>query len=117
VILERWHPGVVAMLAPRTPIISVHISAYVALHGYLYADNRSRRRRAPQLCRERRMLELAASLACHRPVILGNAIPGLDNRNIRILVKSVLHASGHRQFPCPPPLPPGNETAPRLNRC
>jgi len=38
VILERWHPGVVAMLAPRTPIISVHISAYLALHGYLYAD-------------------------------------------------------------------------------
>ena len=46
----------------------------------------------PSSAGERRMLELAASLA-------GNAIPGLDNRNIRILVKAVLHASGHRQFP------------------
>jgi hypothetical protein len=44
------------------------------------------------------MLELAASLAGHSPVILGDAIPGLDN-SIRMIVKAVLRASGHRQFP------------------
>jgi hypothetical protein len=43
VILERQHPGVLAMPAPRTPIISVHISAYLALHGHLYADTDSHR--------------------------------------------------------------------------
>jgi hypothetical protein len=36
---------------------------------------------------------LAASLAGHAPVILGNAITGLDDRNIQILVRAVLHAS------------------------
>ena len=45
------------------------------------------------------MLELAASLAGHRSVILSDAIPGLGNRSIQILVKAVLHASGHWQFP------------------
>ena len=48
---------------------------------------------------ERRVLELAASLACHRPVLLGDAVPGLDNRSVQILVRAVLHASGQRQFP------------------
>jgi hypothetical protein len=42
---------------------------------------------------------LATSLAGHAPVILGDAIPGLDDRSIQILVKAVLHASGQRQFP------------------
>jgi hypothetical protein len=58
---------------------------------------------------ERRMLELAASLAGHRPVILGDAIPGIDARNLGIVVKAVLHASGQRQFPSPGYLaaPPG----------
>jgi hypothetical protein len=50
---------------------------------------------------ERRMLELAASLAGHRPVILGDAIPGIDDRSLGTLVKAVLHASGQRQFPSP----------------
>jgi hypothetical protein len=47
---------------------------------------------------ERRMLELTASLAGHYPVLLGNAVPGLDDRSSRIFVKAVLHASGQRQF-------------------
>lgn len=47
---------------------------------------------------ERRMLELAASLAGHRPVILGDAVPGLDKRSVQILVRTVLHASGQGQF-------------------
>jgi hypothetical protein len=45
------------------------------------------------------VLDLAASLAGHRPVILGDAIPGLDNRGVQILVRDLLHASGQRQFP------------------
>jgi len=44
------------------------------------------------------VLELAASLAGHRPVILRDAVPGLDNRSVQILV-TVLHASGQRQIP------------------
>ena len=48
---------------------------------------------------ERKMLELAASLAGQRPVVLGDAIPGLDERNVQVLLKAVLHASGRRQYP------------------
>jgi len=48
---------------------------------------------------ERRMLWLAASLAGHASVILGDAITGLDDRNTGLLVKAILHASGERQFP------------------
>jgi hypothetical protein len=48
---------------------------------------------------EGRMLELAVNPIGHRPLILGDAIPGLDDRSIRILVKAVLHASGQRQLP------------------
>jgi hypothetical protein len=48
---------------------------------------------------ERRMLTLAASLAGHAPVILSDAISGLDARSIQILVKAVLHANGQQQFP------------------
>jgi ABC-type uncharacterized transport system ATPase subunit len=48
------------------------------------------------------MLELAASLAGHNPVILDDAVTGLDDRNTQILVKAVLHASGRRQFPSAP---------------
>jgi hypothetical protein len=48
---------------------------------------------------ERRMLTLASSLAGQAPVILGDAITGIDHRNVELLVKAVLHASGQRQFP------------------
>jgi hypothetical protein len=48
---------------------------------------------------ERRMLRLAASLADQAPVSLGEAITGIDDRNVGLLVKAVLHASGRRQFP------------------
>lgn len=47
---------------------------------------------------ERRMLEIAASLAGHRPVILADVVPGLDNRSAQVLARAVLHASGQRQF-------------------
>ena len=45
------------------------------------------------------MLRLAASLAWDIPVRLGDAVTGIDDRNVGILVKAVLHASGQRQFP------------------
>ncbi len=48
---------------------------------------------------ERRMLRLAASLAGQAPVSLGDAITGIDDRNVGLLVRAVLHASGRRQFP------------------
>jgi hypothetical protein len=48
---------------------------------------------------ERRMLRLAASLADQAPVSLGEAITGIDDRNVGLLVKAILHASGRRQFP------------------
>ena len=48
---------------------------------------------------ERKMLELAVSLAGHHPVILGDAVSGLDDHSAQILARAVLHASGRRQFP------------------
>ena len=48
---------------------------------------------------ERRVLRLAASLACDIPVSLGEAVTGIDDRNVGLLVEAVLHASGRRQFP------------------
>ena len=48
---------------------------------------------------ERRMLRLAASLADQAPVSLGDAITGIDDRNVGLLIKAVSHASGQRQFP------------------
>jgi predicted hotdog family 3-hydroxylacyl-ACP dehydratase len=53
----------------------------------------------PSSAGERRLLQLAASLAGQAPVILGDAVTGLDDRNIQALVAAVLHASGRRQFP------------------
>jgi hypothetical protein len=47
---------------------------------------------------EKWMLRLAASLADHAPVSLGDAVTGIDDHNVGLLVK-VLHASGRRQFP------------------
>jgi len=48
---------------------------------------------------ERRMPRLAASLADQAPVSLGEAITGIDGRNVSLLVTAILHASGRRQFP------------------
>jgi len=47
---------------------------------------------------EKRMLRLAASLAGRAHVSLGDAITGIDERNVGLLIKSVRHASGRRQF-------------------
>lgn len=50
---------------------------------------------------EQKMLRMAASIAGHTPVILGDTITGIDDHNIQIIVKAILHASGKRQFPQP----------------
>ena len=45
---------------------------------------------------ERRVLELSASFADGIPVNLRDAVTGLDDGNIALLVTAVLHASGKR---------------------
>jgi GNAT superfamily N-acetyltransferase len=45
------------------------------------------------------MLHLAASLADRVPVSLGEAVTGIDDRNVGLLVMAIRHASGRRQFP------------------
>ena len=40
------------------------------------------------------MLRLAGDI----PVRPGDAVTGIDDRNVSLLVKAVLHASGKRQF-------------------
>jgi ADP-ribose pyrophosphatase YjhB (NUDIX family) len=45
---------------------------------------------------ENRMLRLAASLAGGIPVNLRDALTGLDDRGIQLVINAVLHASGHR---------------------
>lgn len=53
----------------------------------------------PSSSGEKRMLRLAASLAGDVPVQLGNAVTGIDDRNVDLLVAAILHACGRRQFP------------------
>jgi len=54
--------------------------------------------RLPSSGGERRMLRLAASLADQAPVSLGEAVTGIDGRNVGLLIKAIRHASGRRQF-------------------
>jgi hypothetical protein len=55
----------------------------------------------PSSAGEKRMLRLAASLAGQAPVILGDAVTGIDECNLSLLITAVIHASGRRQFPGP----------------
>ena len=48
---------------------------------------------------ENRVLRLAASLADGLPVSLRDTITGIDDHNVTLLVKAVLHASGQRPSP------------------
>ena len=45
---------------------------------------------------ERRILQLAASIAAGTPVSLLDTIPGLDNRNRQLLITAIQHAAGQR---------------------
>lgn len=46
---------------------------------------------------ERRILQLSASFAAGIPVDLQDAVTGLDDRNIALLVSAIRHASGRFQ--------------------
>jgi hypothetical protein len=45
---------------------------------------------------ERRILQLAASIAAGTPVSLLDTITGLDNRNLQLLITAIQHAAGQR---------------------
>jgi hypothetical protein len=45
---------------------------------------------------ERRVLQLAASIAGGFPVNLHDAIPGLDNRNLELVIAAIRHTAGQR---------------------
>lgn len=49
---------------------------------------------------ERRILQLAASIAAGTPVHLRDAVPGLDKHNLQLLTTAIRHAAGHRPPPC-----------------
>ena len=44
---------------------------------------------------EQRILQLAASIAEGFPVCLRDTLPGLDNRNLKLLTTAIRHAAGH----------------------
>jgi hypothetical protein len=44
---------------------------------------------------ERRILTLAASIAAGTLVCLRDTLPGLDNRNLKLLTTAIRHAAGH----------------------
>ena len=48
------------------------------------------------LRREKRLLPASPATS---PVRLGGTVTGLDQRNVGLLVKAILHTSGQRQFP------------------
>ena len=45
---------------------------------------------------ERRILQLAASIAGGIPASLRDTIPGLDDRNLQLVITAIRHAAGHR---------------------
>jgi hypothetical protein len=49
----------------------------------------------PSSSGERRMLLLAASIAAGTPVSLYDTIPGIDQRNASLVIKAIIHATGH----------------------
>jgi hypothetical protein len=52
--------------------------------------------RLPSSGGEKRILQIAASLAVGHPVNLRDTIPGLDRRNAGLIVTAVRHAAGQR---------------------
>jgi len=45
---------------------------------------------------EHRILQLAASIAAGTPVSLREAIPGLDDRNLQLVITAIRHTAGQR---------------------
>ncbi len=52
--------------------------------------------RLPVCGGEQRILRIAASIAGGTPVTLRDAIPGLDDRNLKLIITAIRHAAGHR---------------------
>jgi hypothetical protein len=52
--------------------------------------------RLPASGGEKRIVQIAASLAAGHPVSLRDAIPGLDQRNLRLVTIAIGHAAGQR---------------------
>ena len=44
---------------------------------------------------EQRILQLAASIAEGFPACLRDTLPGLDNRNVKLLITAIRHAAAH----------------------
>ena len=44
---------------------------------------------------ERHIIQLAASIAAGTLVCLRDALPGLDNKNLKLLTTAIRHAAGH----------------------
>jgi hypothetical protein len=79
-----------SITSPGTELASIDWEAAItALNGGEF----------PSSSGEKRMLRLAASLAGDIPVLLGDAVTGIDDRNVDLLLAAVRHASGRRQFP------------------
>ena len=51
-------------------------------------------RQIPVCGGEHRILQLAASIAEGTPVSLRQTVPGLDNRNLELLITAIRHAAG-----------------------
>jgi len=45
---------------------------------------------------ERRILTLASSIAAGLPAYLRDTLPGLDDRNLRLVITAIRHAAGQR---------------------
>ena len=56
--------------------------------------------RLPVCGGEQRILQLAASIAAGTPVSLRDAIPGLDNRNLQLVITAIQHTAGQRPPRC-----------------
>ena len=52
--------------------------------------------RLPASGGEQRILQLAASIGAGTPVSLRDAIPGLDNRNLQLVITAIQHTAGRR---------------------
>ena len=53
--------------------------------------------RLPASGGEKRIVRIAASLAAGHPLILRDAIPGLDRRSLHLVTAAIRHAAGQRQ--------------------
>ena len=77
----------------------IHHGAGIAAIDWEAAIDALQAGRLPCSAGERRMLHLAASLADRASVSLGEAVTGIDDRNVDILLTAIRHAAGRREFP------------------